>query len=744
MFKNIIYLSILIILSQNIYSKSIEINGLNKLSENDIQTITSKDIFNINSSISDINTIIKELIKSDLIYDVNFKESNDSFIINISESNKIENIYINNNIRIKDDLIIQNLSSKANYFLNKNDIQDDVEIIKKIYFTKGFQDISVIAKVEKYSSNRVNLIYYLNEEKQQRINIIKFIGNSYFSDNYLNSIIKSQSIKFYNIFKSGSNLNYSIFDSDKNQISSAFRDEGFLDVKVSYILEKDSFNTNVLKFYIEEGERVKINQIKYNYKDSIKNQDINNLEKHFESKIKKNNYFFSRQILDEFLDELNFSLISNNIHNFNVNFDIKLNDGNVDIEFSSHQQDIVSINKIEISGNSITKNKTIRSKLLIEPGEYLNQYSLDKSIKILNKYPYIKNVETNTIIENQKADIFIDIDEELKTGNIMLAGTFNADTGLGVTFGIEDKNIFGSGNGISSNFTINSEDLKFDIQYKQYPILNPNLTNTYSIYNQENDYTGSYGYKATRKGLGYLVNFKESDTLTYGLGFVYESFKGHSAKNTTSNAINDNIGSFENYKLRFSILNDGTNNYLNPTDGILNRINIEYSPEDISDNSFYKINISNKNYFQLSKSSNFVFLNNSYGLAKSLNSKLKTIDTFGLGGLNFKGFDYKGIGPYDGSIYLGGNEFFTTTLGYGSSFLFDEKDNINIKVFITNGSIWNSDYSSSNDIDIRTSAGASFDFITAIGPISLSYAVPIEKNSSDKTRPFNFSIGTSF
>ena len=108
MFKNIIYLFILILLSQNIYSKSIEINGLNKLSENDIQTITSKDIFNINSSISDINIIIKELIKSDLIYDVNFKEVNESFIINISESNIIENISINNNIRIKDDLVIQN------------------------------------------------------------------------------------------------------------------------------------------------------------------------------------------------------------------------------------------------------------------------------------------------------------------------------------------------------------------------------------------------------------------------------------------------------------------------------------------------------------------------------------------------------------------------------------------------------------------------------------------------------------
>ena len=116
-----------------------------------------------------------------------------------------------------------------------------------------------------------------------------------------------------------------------------------------------------------------------------------------------------------------------------------------------------------------------------------------------------------------------------------------------------------------------------------------------------------------------------------------------------------------------------------------------------------------------------------------------------MGGLNFRGFDYKGIGPYDGKIYLGGNEFFTSTLGYGSSFIFDEKDNINIKFFLTTGSIWNSDYSSSSsDIDLRTSIGTSLDFITPVGPISLSYASPIEKNTTDRTREFNFIIGTSF
>ena len=113
--------------------------------------------------------------------------------------------------------------------------------------------------------------------------------------------------------------------------------------------------------------------------------------------------------------------------------------------------------------------------------------------------------------------------------------------------------------------------------------------------------------------------------------------------------------------------------------------------------------------------------------------------------MNFKGFDYKGIGPYEGNIYLGGNEYFTSTIGYGSSFIFDDKDNINIKFFLTTGSIWNSDYiSSSSDIDLRTSLGTSFDFITPLGPISFSYATPLEKNNSDKSRLFNFSIGTSF
>ena len=743
MFKNILLIIIFYFSAHNLFAKSINFEGLSKFTIEDIQSITSVDVYDKNLKTNDINKLLKELSLSDLIYEISYRETNDLFILTIDEANIVENIYVNNNTWIKDELILQNLKSKNNSFLTKNNIQNDTKIIKNIYKSKGFKNISVIAKVEKYSLDRINLIYEIEENEQQKINIIKFIGNDFFSNNYLSSIINSQSIKFYNIFKSGSNLNFSTFEFDKNKIISSYKNEGFTDVKVSYVLEKSSLNNNVLYFYINEGQRTTIKNVHFKYDSDIADL-FNDLSSEFLKKLEKNNNYYSKSLIDNYLDLYNSNLLSNNIHNITI-ISVIIEDGkDINISFEASKKDPIVVNKINISGNSITKNKTIRSKISIEPGQYFNNFSLEKSVNNLKRYPYIKDIDASTNIDNQLIDITIDVDEETKTGNILLAGTFNADTGAGLTFGIEDKNIFGSGNSINSNFSVNSEDLKFSLNFKQYPILNPDLTNTYSIFNQDNDYTGSFGYKASTRGVGYTINFKQNEKLSYGAGLSYQAFKGHSAINTTTTSINDNIGTFDNYKINLSLNYDTTNNFFYPTNGQLNRVNFILSPNDISDNAFYKISLTNNNYLKLPKSENYIFLNNNYGYAKSLNSKLKTIDAFGLGGLNFKGFDYKGIGPYDGKVYLGGNEYFTSTVGYGSSFIFDDKDNINIKFFLTTGSIWNSDYTNSSDIDLRASIGTSFDFITPIGPLSFSYAEPFKKNNTDKTRSFNFSIGTSF
>ena len=76
-----------------------------------------------------------------------------------------------------------------------------------IYKSKGFYNVSAVAKIETFSQDRVNLIYEINEGKRYKLNSIKFVGNKSFSGRFLSSNINSQQLNFYNIFKSGSNFN---------------------------------------------------------------------------------------------------------------------------------------------------------------------------------------------------------------------------------------------------------------------------------------------------------------------------------------------------------------------------------------------------------------------------------------------------------------------------------------------------------------------------------------------------------
>ena len=115
-----------------------------------------------------------------------------------------------------------------------------------------------------------------------------------------------------------------------------------------------------------------------------------------------------------------------------------------------------------------------------------------------------------------------------------------------------------------------------------------------------------------------------------------------------------------------------------------------------------------------------------------------------LGGRNFKGFDFRGIGPKDDlSNYLGGKKRYILSIGHTSTFLFDKKDNILFSNYFSIGSLWDNDYKS-DDHKIRASFTTAFDILTPIGPLTLSYSIPLEKEQNDKTNNVSFSIGTTF
>lgn len=744
--KTLIIIFIFILSFSKSYANNLKFIGLNKLSMEDLNRITSTDLYKKSFNIYEIDQITKDLYNSDLIEEVTFKEFSDNYIISIKEYSIIENIYINGNVFIKNEAINSFLLSKNNQIFSKSKALDDLKNIRKFYETQGFKDAQVEFYTEKFTSDRVNLIIDINENNQSQIKNIDFKGNVTFSDKLLYSKISTKDLSFYNIFTKGSNFDLSQFDFDKNKILKFYKDKGFANSIINYEISKTLSNSYKLTFYIKENSRKKINKTNFLLEDEI----ISLISKSitiFEKKLLKNNNYYDFNLINEFLVKVNKILISNNVQDIYIDIDIKNLEENLQINFIEKKNLSKIVNKINIYGNSITKDKVIRSKLDLEPGDYYNDYLLISSQNRLNRLPYINQISitpSEVDLNKNVVNLDIDLDENKKTGNFLLGGSFSGDVGLGLGLSIKDYNFLGTGNEIISTLDLNSERAIFKIEYSDYPSFNPRLKNTYSIYNLQNDLQSTYGYNQDQKGFGFKTNFELNDNVSLSNGIRFNSSKGYSAVNSNSH-ISDNIGNFEDFIYDLKILYDSTNDIFYPTKGYKNSFSLNISPESISDDSYYKIRLSNENYYTLPSSNNFIFLNNQFGIADSFNSsKLKTINTFSLGGLNFKGFNYRGIGPKENNYYLGGNKFFTSTLGYGSSFIFDDKDNINIKLFTTIGSLWGSDYTSNNEFDLRTSTGLSFDILTAVGPISLTYAIPIDKDNDDSTKRFNFSIGTSF
>ena len=178
---------------------------------------------------------------------------------------------------------------------------------------------------------------------------------------------------------------------------------------------------------------------------------------------------------------------------------------------------------------------------------------------------------------------------------ISLAGGYNQDQGVGLSLGLSDDNILGSGNKIDSS-------LGFTRYYFIWCWLNPkptesNITFRYNAFNNENDYKDSFGYKSKSTGIGFGIKSYINKNISNNITFKLSSNENYDSKNSAL-SISDNIGKFNKFSINYSISNDKLNNEIYPTQGSFNSFGIEVAPDVFNDINYYKVSIKNNYYFK--------------------------------------------------------------------------------------------------------------------------------------------------
>lgn len=265
----------------NVISK-IDISGNKRISDETIKVFVD---FKIGDEINiiKIDEILKNLYETKFFKDVNVVNKNDVLIINVVENPIIQEINYNGIEAEKIlDEIKKNLFLKNRSSYNLIDLEYDKRKIISNLKNLGYYFSSLDVYVEDLNDNKVNINFNINLGEKAKISKISFIGNKFFKDNKLRSLILSEEYRFWKFISGKKYLNELMIEFDKRLLKNYFLNNGFYNVEIfssfAKILdfEKNSFE---LIFNIDAGKKSILMSLILNYQMTIIQKILKNYKK---------------------------------------------------------------------------------------------------------------------------------------------------------------------------------------------------------------------------------------------------------------------------------------------------------------------------------------------------------------------------------------------------------------------------------------------------------------------------------
>ena len=417
----------------------------------------------------DLNKILKDLYSTNFFDDIKISIENGVLKILVREYPIINSVKIEGEPKKeRAEQVLEKINSKKNGPFIKNILSDDIEIIKRLYLSQGYNFTEVQSKIEKISENRINLFIFLERGEKTKISEIKFIGDKKIRDRRLRDIIVSQEHKFWKFITKTTYLNSQNIELDKRLLKNYYKSLGYYDVQVlSSSAEITSQNETSLTYNIDAGNRYRIKKISTNIDSAIDRKSFFPLNKEFKKLIGS---YYSPFSIKKLLDEVDLLISKNDIQFVEHSVSEIIVDDNIEVKINIFEGEKLLVEKINIKGNSVTNESVIRSELIIDEGDPFNSLKLKQSISKLKARKLFSEVKRKVSPGSSKNSKIIDIlVTEQPTGEIS-AGAGVGTQGGSFAFNIKENNWLGRGIEVSSFLEVDEESLKGSVR-----VIDPNF-----------------------------------------------------------------------------------------------------------------------------------------------------------------------------------------------------------------------------------------------------------------------------
>jgi len=721
--------------------KKITISGNTRVSDETIKIYGGIKI-NENYTEQDLNKILNDLYSTNFFQDVQLEISNNILSINLIEHPVInELIIVGEPAKKYKEQIIKIIKSKEKDSYIKNNIAKDIDIIKKLYASAGYNFAEIDAKVRKIDKTNLDLIFEIKKGEETRISKITFVGDKKVRDKRLRDIVASEEDKFWKVISRNTKFSENLVNMDKRLLKNYYRSIGYYDVQIkSNSAEISNKTGNIELIYsIDAGTRYIIKKIVTNADPVIDKNIFYPLNKEYQESIGS---YYSPFKVKKLLDKIDELIENNNLQFIEHNVEEIIEEDSIVIKFNIYEGEKVLVERINVLGNNITNESVIRSEMELDEGDPFTNLSLDKSIANIKSRNIFKSVNYKIVDGSENNLKTIDIIVEEKPTGELSAGAGIGTNGATFAFSVKENNYLGAGKNVGFNIEVDQDSLKGTLNYKDpnYDFLGNALN--YYLTSETND-KPEQGYENTIIGAGINTTFEQYNDVyaTLGISATNDDLETVSS---ASESLKKQSGNFSELSGHYGFSFDKRNRSFMPTDGSI--ISFSQTLPIYADKSFVANTFSASSYKTITENiigaGKFYFSSiDGLGSDDVRLSKRKSLHNSRL-----RGFEKGKIGPLDGTDHIGGNYAAAINFEANLPNFLPESSNADIGFFLDFGNIWGVDYDSSIDDSnkIRSSTGAVMNWNSPLGPMNFTFATNLSKASTDVTESFNFNLGTTF
>ena len=721
--------------------KKVEISG-NKRVNGETIKIYGDIHLNKDYSEQDLNKILTNLYSTNFFEDVKIQLSNGVLIVKVTEYPVINELLIlgEENNRYKNQILeLIHLKQKDSFI--KNRLTEDVEIIKKLYSSAGFNFVKVNTKIRKIDKTNLDLIFEIDKGKATRISKISFTGDKKVREKRLRDIIASEEYKFWKFISRNTKFSENLLKLDIRLLTNYYKSLGYYDVKIysqSAELKPESHEVE-LTYSIDAGNRYIIKKIVTNTDPVFDKNLFYSLNEKFKKVVGTYYSPFKIKLLLEDIDEL---IERKNLQFVEHNVEETIEGESIIIKFNIYEGEKILVERINILGNNITNESVIRGELLLDEGDPFTNLKLEKSISKIKSRNIFGNVE-HKISEGSSPDLkIIDISVEEKPTGEISAGAGVGTNGGSFAVVVTENNWLGEGKNISFDVDVTEESLRGTLNYidPNYNFLGNSLN--YSLSSTKSDKPNK-GYENTIIAAGIGTGFEQYKDIFAKLG-LNASYDDLRTQSNASSSLKKQAGDFAELSGYYGFTYDKRDRAFMPTDGTI--LGFDQSFPIYADKSFIGNTLFLSSYKTISENvigAGKLYFTSVNGIG---NDDVRLSKRRNLSSKKLRGFKRGKVGPKDGDDHIGGN--YAAALNFEANLpkLLPEASKTDVGLFLDFGNVWGVDYDDSVDDSskLRSSTGIAASWMSPLGPMSFVFSKNITKHSNDETESFNFNLGTTF